>query len=88
MDTYAFDTLMESKTAEVMKLYEEKTAVTAAKTEAARGRSKKMIRDPSELDFNSKKLIRQINAALDHKLKGSKAYQKKCAEELSNSTPQ
>jgi hypothetical protein len=88
MDTYAFDTLMESKTAEVMKLYEEKTAVSAAKTEAARGRSKKMTSDPSELDFNSKKLIRQINAALDHKLKSSKAYQKNCAEELSNSTPQ
>jgi len=88
MDTYAFDTLMESKTAEVMKLYEEKTAASVAKTEAARGRSKKMTSDPSELDFNSKKLIRQINAALDHKLKSSKAYQKKCAEELSNPTPQ
>jgi hypothetical protein len=80
MDTYAFDALMESKTAEVMKLYEEKTN--------AGGKSKKMTSDPSELDFNSKKLIRQINAALDHKLKGSKAYKKKCAEELSNSTPQ
>jgi hypothetical protein len=80
MDTYAFDVLMESKMAEVMKLYEEKTN--------ARGKSKKMTSDPSELDFNSKKLIRQINAALDHKLKGSKAYKKKCAEELSNSTPQ
>jgi hypothetical protein len=80
MDTYAFDVLMESKTAEVMKLYEEKTNAGV--------KSKKMTSDPSELDFNSKKLIRQINAALDHKLKGSKAYKKKCAEELSNSTPQ
>jgi hypothetical protein len=80
MDTYAFDVLMESKMAEVMKLYEEKTNAGV--------KSKKMTSDPSELDFNSKKLIRQINAALDHKLKGSKAYKKKCAEELSNSTPQ
>uniref|UniRef100_A0A6C0I9R3 Uncharacterized protein n=1 Tax=viral metagenome TaxID=1070528 RepID=A0A6C0I9R3_9ZZZZ len=86
MDTYAFDALMESKMAEVMKLYEEKTNARAAG--AAGGKSKKMTSDPSELDFNSKKLIRQINAALDHKLKGSKVYKKKCAEELSNSTPQ
>lgn len=83
MDTYAFDVLIQSKTAEVMKIYEEK--INAG---VARGKSKKMTTDPSELDFNSKKLIRQINAALDHKLKSSKAYKKKCAEELSNSTPQ
>jgi hypothetical protein len=83
MDTYAFDALMECKTKEIMMIYEEK--VNAG---AARGRSKKLTSDTSELDFNSKKLIRQINAALDHKLKSSKAYKKKCAEELSNSTPQ
>ena len=83
MDTYAFDVLIQSKTAEVMKIYEEKI-----NSGVARGKSKKMTTDPSELDFNSKKLIRQINAALDHKLKSSKAYKKKCAEELSNSTPQ
>ena len=83
MDTYAFDVLMQSKTAEVMKLYEEK--INAG---VARGKNKKMTTDPSELDFNSKKLIRQINAALDNKLKNSKSYKKKCAEELSNSAPQ
>ena len=83
MDTYAFDVLIQSKTAEVIKLYEEK--INAG---AARGKSKKMTTDPSELDFNSKKLIRQINAALDNKLKNSKSYKKKCAEELSNSAPQ
>jgi hypothetical protein len=46
-----------------------------------------MTTDPSVLDFNSKKLINQINAAFDKKLKGSKAYKKKCEEELSNIAP-
>ena len=48
---------------------------------------KKMTADPSKLDFQSKKLIHQINAAFDKKLKGSAAYKRKCDEELSNSTP-
>jgi hypothetical protein len=78
MDTYAFDLLMESKTKEVIAIYEGKTAKV--------GKNKKLISDPSTLDFHSKKLIHQINAALDKKLKGSAAYKKKCEEELSNNT--
>jgi hypothetical protein len=83
MDTYAFDLLMESKTKEVIAIYEGKTAKVKAN---AVGKNKKLISDPSALDFHSKKLIHQINAALDKKLKGSAAYKKKCEEELSNNT--
>lgn len=92
MDTYAFDTLMERKTKEILSIYEEKavaaSANAAAKTAktASATNNKKVIPDPSTLDFNSKKLIHQINAALDKKLKGSAAYKKKCEEELSNVT--
>lgn len=90
MDTYAFDTLMERKTNEILAIYEEKavaaSAKSAAKTANAVTNNKKVIPDPSALDFHSKKLIRQINAALDKKLKGSAAYKKKCEEELSNVT--
>jgi uncharacterized protein YpiB (UPF0302 family) len=77
--TPAFDMLMNNKTQELLRIYEEKTSKT---------RNKKMTTDPSVLDFHSKKLIHQINAALDKKLKGSAAYKKKYEEELSNSTPQ
>ena len=85
MDTYAFDTLMERKTKEILSIYEDKAVAASAKTASATN-NKKVIADPSTLDFNSKKLIRQINAALDKKLKGSAAYKKKCEEELSNVT--
>ena len=77
MASYAFDVLIEEKTKEVLALYEEKIRKT---------KPKKLTADPSELDFHSKKLIRQINATLDKKLKGSAAYNKKCEKELSNGT--
>ena len=80
MDTYAFDLLVDNKTKEIHKIYEEKVI--------SKTKNKKMTADPSVLDFNSKKLINQINAAFDKKLKSSKAYKKKCEEELSNITPQ
>lgn len=79
MDTYAFDLLIENKTNEVMMIYEEKIN--------SKTKNKKLTTDPSILDFNSKKLLNQINAAFDKKLKSSKAYKKKCEEELSNLTP-
>jgi len=81
MDTYAFDLLIDNKTKELMTIYEDKTSNASSK------KNKKMTTDPSVLDFNSKKLISQINAAFDKKLKGSKAYKKKCEEELSNIAP-
>jgi hypothetical protein len=80
MDTYAFDELIAKKTEEILMIYEEKVK--------SKTKNKKLTTDPSELDFNSKKLIRQINATFDKKLKNSKAYKKKCEEELSNTTPQ
>jgi hypothetical protein len=76
MDTYAFDLLVDNKTKEIKKIYEEKVMTKT--------KNKKLTSDPSVLDFNSKKLINQINAAFDKKLKNSKAYKKKCEEELSN----
>lgn len=79
MDTSMFDALMDAKTKEVLAIYEEKVRKT---------KPKKMTADPSALDFHSKKLIRQINAALDKKLKGSAAYKKKCEKELSNAAPE
>jgi hypothetical protein len=78
MDTYAFDLLIDNKTNEVLKIHEEKIV--------SKTKNKKLTTDPSILDFNSKKLLHQINAAFDKKLKGSKAYKKKCEEELSNIT--
>ena len=78
MDTYAFDLLIDNKTKELMTIYDDK---------ASSKKNKKMTTDPSVLDFNSKKLISQINAAFDKKLKGSKAYKKKCENELSNIAP-
>jgi len=77
MDTSMFDALMDAKTKEVLSIYEEKVSKT---------KPKKLTADPSTLDFHSKKLIRQINATLDKKLKGSAAYKKKCEKELSNTT--
>lgn len=74
---YSFDMLMENKTKEIIIIYEEKISKT---------KCKKMTTDPSVLDFHSKKLINQINAALDKKLKGSAAYKRKCEQELSDNT--
>ena len=79
MDTYVFDELIAKKTEEILMIYEEKVK--------SKTKNKKLTTDPSVLDFNSKKLISQINAAFDKKLKNSKAYKKKCEEELSNITP-
>ena len=80
MDTYTFDLLVDNKTKEIISIYEDKVK--------SKTKNKKLTTDPSELDFNSKKLIRQINATFDKKLKNSKAYKKKCEEELSNVAPQ
>jgi hypothetical protein len=79
MDTCVFDEMIAKKTEEILMIYEDKVK--------SKTKNKKMITDPSVLDFNSKKLISQINAAFDKKLKNSKAYKKKCEEELSNTTP-
>lgn len=76
MDTFVFDTLMDMKTKELLVIYEDKMSKT----------KKKLTVVTDELDFNSKKLIRQINATIDKKLKNSAAYKKKCEEELANST--
>jgi hypothetical protein len=73
MDTYTFDLLIDNKTKEIITIYEEKIL---SKTK------KKMTTDPSILDFNSKKLLRQINVAFDKKIKSSKAYKKQCEDEL------
>jgi uncharacterized protein YpiB (UPF0302 family) len=75
--TISFDMLIENKTKEVISIYEEKSSKT---------KCKKMTADPSVLDFHSKKLISQINAALDKKHKGSAAYKRKCEKELSATT--
>lgn len=79
MDTYTFDLLIDNKTKELMAIYEGKASNAISK------KNKKMT-DPTvlDLDFNSRKLISQINAAFDKKLKNSKAYKKKCEDELSN----
>jgi hypothetical protein len=79
MDTCVFDEMIAKKTEEILMIYEDKVK--------SKTKNKKMITDPSVLDFNSKKLISQINAAFDKKLKNSKAYKKKCEEELSNTAP-
>jgi hypothetical protein len=83
MDTYTFDLLIDNKTKELMEIYEGKVSNASTK------KNKKLTTDPTvlDLDFNSKKLIGQINAAFDKKLKNSKAYKKKCEDELSNSAP-
>jgi len=78
-ETISFDMLIENKTKEIFSIYEEKISKT---------KCKKMTADPSVLDFHSKKLISQINAALDKKLKGSAAYKRKCEQELSNALSQ
>jgi uncharacterized protein YpiB (UPF0302 family) len=75
----SFDMLIENKTKEIISIYEEKNSKT---------KCKKMTADPSVLDFHSKKLINQINAALDKKHKGSAAYKRKCEQELSNALSQ
>lgn len=71
MDVQAFNELIMRKTEEVKELYLNKS-----------NRNKKMTKDPAEIDYNSKKTLNLINAALDKKLKSSKAYQKKVEKEL------
>tara|TARA_B110000444_G_scaffold197666_1_gene188603 strand:+ start:294 stop:521 length:228 start_codon:yes stop_codon:yes gene_type:complete len=73
MDTLNFDTILETKKAELMELYENKMS-----------KNKKMTSDPSQIDFNSKKLYYRINAEIDKKFKSSKAYQKMCENEQQN----
>ena len=73
MDTLNFDTILETKKAELMELYENKIS-----------KNKKMTSDPSQIDFNSKKLYYRINAEIDKKFKNSKAYQKMCENEQQN----
>jgi len=87
MDTYTFDLLIDNKTKELMEIYEGK--VSNASNASNSKKNKKLTTDPTvlDLDFNSRKLIGQINAAFDKKLKNSKAYKKKCEDELSNSAP-
>jgi len=74
MDTLNFDTILETKKAELMELYENKIS-----------KNKKMTSDPSQIDFNSKKLYYRINAEIDKKFKSSKAYQKMCENEQQTS---
>jgi len=74
MDTLNFDTILETKKAELMELYEKKMS-----------KNKKMTSDPSQIDFNSKKLYYRINAEIDKKFKSSKAYQKMCENEQQTS---
>ena len=74
MDTFIFDTLMDTKTKELLEIYEVKMSKT----------NKKMTTYTSGLDFNSKKLLSRINATFDKKLKNSAAYKKKCEEESRN----
>jgi hypothetical protein len=71
METEIFDKLLEAKNKEILTAYEMKT-----------DKNKKMTKDPSELDYYSKKTLNLINAALDKKLKSSKAYQQKMEKEL------
>lgn len=73
MDTVTFDALLIQKTTELLEIYDRKT------------KNKKLISsDPSNIDYNQKKLLNQINAAFENKLKNSKAYKKKCELEQQN----
>lgn len=73
MDTVTFDALLIHKTTELLELYNKKTT------------NKKLTStDPSIIDYNQKKLLNQINASLENKLKNSKAYKKKCELEQQN----
>jgi hypothetical protein len=73
MDTVTFDALLIEKTAELLEIYERKT------------KNKKLTStDPSNIDYNQKKLLNQINASIENKLKNSKAYKKKCEMEQQN----
>ena len=73
MDTVTFDPLLIEKTTELLEIYGRKT------------KNKKMIStDPSIIDYNQKKLLNQINATFENKLKNSKAYKKKCELEQQN----
>lgn len=71
MEIEGLTAILESKRKEVFELYELKMS-----------KNKKMTSDPDIIDFNSKKTYNLIHAALDKKLKSSKAYQKKVEKEL------
>lgn len=71
MNTDNFDKILQAKIEEVNTLFNIKT-----------NKNKKMTSDPSQIDFNSKQLYNKINAEFDKKLKNSKAYKKKCENDL------
>lgn len=71
MNTDNFDKILQTKIEEVNTLFNIKT-----------NKNKKMTSDPSQIDFNSKQLYNKINAEFDKKLKNSKAYKKKCENDL------
>jgi len=71
MNTDNFDKILQAKIKEVNTLFNIKT-----------NKNKKMTSDPSQIDFNSKQLYNKINAEFDKKLKNSKAYKKKCENDL------
>lgn len=71
MNTDNFDKILQTKIEEVNTLFNIKT-----------NKNKKMTSDPSQIDFNSKQLFNRINAEFDKKLKNSKAYKKKCENDL------
>jgi len=70
MNTENFDKLLEAKNIELMELYDIKIC-----------KNKKLTSEPSQIDYNSKKLYNRINAEFDKKFKSSKAYQKMCEKE-------
>lgn len=71
METQIFDILLENKFNEISQAYDIKV-----------NKNKKMTKDPSELDYYSRKTLNLINATLDKKQKSSKLYQKTLEKEL------
>jgi len=71
MEIENFIALLDKKRKELCEIYENKMS-----------KNKKMTSNPDTIDFNSKKTLNLINAALDKKLKSSKAYQKMVEKEL------
>lgn len=71
METQIFDILLENKFNEISQACDIKV-----------NKNKKMTKDPSELDYYSRKTLNLINATLDKKQKSSKLYQKTLEKEL------
>jgi len=71
METEIFDILLENKFNEISHACDIKV-----------NKNKKMTKDPSELDYYSRKTLNLINATLDKKQKSSKLYQKTLEKEL------